>query len=163
MHIVVLILKLNIRCPVGNMNAHITRQPHAVASLSLLDQLTCPNGQTVSFVILLCLTLDDFTHQWRASGWEIACLQTLHPKRRRGTQARWERAKTWSKQITRGIEFRTAPVPRHSKPEVNFLKMLHAFFSGKAHPTETKFTYILQQQGYGSWTIVIKNMVWKLS
>ena len=27
-------------------------------------------AKTVPFVILLCLTPDDFTHQWRASGWE---------------------------------------------------------------------------------------------
>ena len=27
-------------------------------------------GQTVPFVILLCLMPDDFTCQWRASGWE---------------------------------------------------------------------------------------------
>ena len=26
--------------------------------------------KTVPFVILLCLMPDDFTHQWRASGWE---------------------------------------------------------------------------------------------
>ena len=28
-------------------------------------------AQTVPFVILLCLTPDDFTRQWRASGWEM--------------------------------------------------------------------------------------------
>ena len=27
-------------------------------------------AKTVPFVILLCLTPDDFTCQWRASGWE---------------------------------------------------------------------------------------------
>ena len=27
-------------------------------------------AQTVPFVILLCLMPNDFTHQWRASGWE---------------------------------------------------------------------------------------------
>ena len=27
-------------------------------------------AKTVPFVTLLCLTPDDFTHQWRASGWE---------------------------------------------------------------------------------------------
>ena len=27
-------------------------------------------AKTVSFVVLLCLTPDDFTRQWRASGWE---------------------------------------------------------------------------------------------
>ena len=34
-------------------------------TLSLPDRIL-----TVPFVILLCLTPDDFTHQWRASGWE---------------------------------------------------------------------------------------------
>ena len=30
----------------------------------------CRPAKTVPFVILLCLTPDNFTHQWRASGWE---------------------------------------------------------------------------------------------
>ena len=44
------------------------------------DQLNCAKlgfnlssprpAKTVPFVILLCLMPDDFTHQWRASGWE---------------------------------------------------------------------------------------------
>ena len=38
---------------------------HTVLNLSSLIL-----AQTIPFVTLLCLTPDDFTRQWRASGWE---------------------------------------------------------------------------------------------
>ena len=39
--------------------------------LQALINLSSPRlAKTVPFVILLCLTPDDFTHQWGASGWE---------------------------------------------------------------------------------------------
>ena len=33
-------------------------------------KIICQPAQTAPFVILLCLTPDNFTRQWRASGWE---------------------------------------------------------------------------------------------
>ena len=43
---------------------HVGPQAIYCLTLSFLDQPNCP------FVILLCLTPDDVTHQGRASGWE---------------------------------------------------------------------------------------------
>ena len=40
-------------------------------NLVLTSNLSSPKlAKTIPFVILLCLMPDDFTCQWRASGWE---------------------------------------------------------------------------------------------
>ena len=41
------------------------------ATVGIFINLSSPRpAKTIPFVILLCLTPDDFTRQWRASGWE---------------------------------------------------------------------------------------------